>query len=136
MTFCNTVIIFNAIITKMMISIIAMLSVVRWTQKSFLTMMMMMISLKKYDVDDHDNVQNDYDYEDHLHVVDRPTQLIIGIHTNTGDLAGQSANLHDDNNSDNHNKRYDVDDSGSMDGKELGRLLFTLIDNGMKVIDD
>ena len=113
-----------------------MLSVGRWTQKSFLTMMMMMISLKKYDVDDHDNVQNDYDYEDHLHVVDRPTQLIIGIHTNTGDLAGQSANLHDDNNSDNHNKRYDVDDSGSMDGKELGRLLFTLIDNGLKVIDD
>ena len=32
--------------------------------------------------------------------------------------------------------RYDVDDSGSMDTKELGRLLFTLIDNGIRVIDD
>ena len=32
--------------------------------------------------------------------------------------------------------RYDVDDSGSMDTKELGRLLLTLIDNGIKVIDD
>ena len=47
-----------------------------------------------------------------------------------------SDHLHDDNDSDNHNKRYDADDSGSMDAKELGRLLFTLIDNGLKVIDD
>ena len=29
-----------------------------------------------------------------------------------------------------------MDDSGSMDTKELARLLFTLIDNGEKVIDD
>ena len=29
--------------------------------------------------------------------------------------------------------RYDVDDSGSMDVKELGRLLFTLLDNGQRV---
>ena len=32
--------------------------------------------------------------------------------------------------------RYDVDDSGSMDTTELGRLLFTLIDNGIRVIND
>ena len=29
--------------------------------------------------------------------------------------------------------RYDVDDSGSMDVKELGRLLFALLDNGQRV---
>ena len=29
-----------------------------------------------------------------------------------------------------------MDDSGSMDTKELARLLFTLIDDGEKVIDD
>ena len=29
--------------------------------------------------------------------------------------------------------RYDVDDSGSIDVKELGRLLFTLMDNGQRV---
>ena len=29
--------------------------------------------------------------------------------------------------------RYDVDDSGSMDVKELGRLLFALLDKGQRV---
>ena len=37
-----------------------------------------------------------------------------------------------DNDSD-YKVRYDVDDSGSMDVKELGRLLFTLLDNGQRV---
>ena len=30
-------------------------------------------------------------------------------------------------------KRFDGDDSGSIEAKELSRLLFTLIDNGIKV---
>ena len=33
-------------------------------------------------------------------------------------------------------KRFDGDDSGSMEAKELSRLLFTLIDTGVKVISD
>ena len=37
---------------------------------------------------------------------------------------------------DDYNNSYDMDDSGSMDTKELARLLFTLIDDGEKVIDD